>query len=61
MMRSLGRYNLVGCQSAPADHMAILTCGVYTILVDLGLSLRWLTAPGDRTVILTCGVFLIQR
>jgi len=59
-MRSLGRSNLVGCQAAPVDRMVILTCGVYTISVDLGISLRWLTTPIDRTVILLCGVLLIQ-
>jgi len=26
--------NLADRQSAPADHTVILTCGVYTILVD---------------------------
>ncbi|AES76506.1 transmembrane protein, putative [Medicago truncatula] len=58
-MRSLGCSNLVGCQAAPVDRTVILTCGVYTISIDLGLSLRWLTALVDRTVILTCGVLLL--
>jgi len=60
-MRLLGRSNLVGCQVAPTDRMVILTWGVYTILVDIGISLRWLIAPADRTVILTCRVLLIPR
>jgi len=38
-MRSLGLSNLVGCQAAPVDRTMILTCGVYTISVDLGISL----------------------
>jgi len=60
-MRPLGRSNLVGCQATPADRTKILTCGVYTISVDLGLSLRWLTASANRTVIHMCGVLPIQR
>ena len=60
-MWSLGRSNQVGCQATPIDRTMILTCGVYCISVDLGLSLRWLTAPAGHTVILTCGVLLIQR
>jgi len=35
----LGHSNIVGYQFAPADRTVILTCMVYTILVDLGLSL----------------------
>jgi len=53
--------NLVGCQVAPVDRTVILTCGVYTISIDLGLSLQWQTVSGHRFVILTCGVLLIQR
>jgi len=49
-MRQLRRSNLVGCQAAPADRALILMCGVYTISVDLGLSLRWIIAPVDLTV-----------
>ncbi|KEH29836.1 hypothetical protein MTR_4g052640 [Medicago truncatula] len=60
-MRPLGRSNFVSCQAAPVDRMMILTCRVYTIFVDLGLSLRWLTAPAHRILIFTCGVLLIQR
>jgi len=39
VMRPLGRSNLVGCQDAHADRTVIRMCGVYTISVDLGLSL----------------------
>ncbi|AES60203.1 hypothetical protein MTR_1g042230 [Medicago truncatula] len=60
-MRSLGRSNLIGCQVAPADHTVILTCGVYNISVDFGLSLQCLVAHTGHTVILTCGVLLPQR
>jgi len=60
VMRSLGHSNLAGCQVALADRTMIHTCGVYTISVNLGLSLGWLSADVDRLVILTCGVMLIQ-
>ncbi|KEH38425.1 hypothetical protein MTR_2g070800 [Medicago truncatula] len=50
-----------GCQAVHVDRTVLLTCGVYAISVDLGLSLRWLTTLADRTVILTCGVLQIQR
>jgi len=40
MIRPLGCSNLISCQAVPVDHTVILTCGVYTISVDLGLSLQ---------------------
>ncbi|AES99418.1 transmembrane protein, putative [Medicago truncatula] len=58
-MGPLERSNLVGCQATPAVRTMILTYGVYTISVDLGLSLRWLIALDDRTVILMCVILLI--
>jgi hypothetical protein len=54
-MRQLGRSNLIGCQAVPADHMVILTCRVYTISVDFGLSIQYLVVPAGHTVILMCG------
>jgi len=44
VMRPLERFNLVSCQAAAVDRMMILIFGVYTISVDIGVSLRWLTA-----------------
>jgi len=60
-MRLLGHSNLIGCQAAPDDRMVILTCRVYTISVDFGLSLQYLVAPAGHTMILTCGVLPPQR
>ncbi|KEH33903.1 hypothetical protein MTR_3g053630 [Medicago truncatula] len=60
-MRSLGRFNLIGCQVAHVDHTVILTCGVYTISVDFGLSLQYLVAPVGHTAIVTYGVLPPQR
>jgi len=60
-MRPLGHSNIVSCQAGPADHMVILTYGVYTISVDLGISLQCWVAPTGHIVILTCGVLLPRR
>ncbi|AES74839.1 hypothetical protein MTR_6g013780 [Medicago truncatula] len=60
-MRPLGRSNLISCQAASVDCTMILTCGVYTISVDFGLSLQCLVAPAGHTVILTHRVLLPQR
>jgi len=60
-MRPLGRSNLICCQDAHVDHMMIISTGVYTILVDFGLSLQCLVAPTGHTVILMCEILLPQR
>ncbi|KEH27826.1 hypothetical protein MTR_5g041445 [Medicago truncatula] len=56
VIRSLGRSTIVNCQNAHAHQ-----CMIYTISVDLGISIQWLIALADHTVILTCGVLRIQR
>jgi len=48
--------NIIGRQVALVDRTAILTCGVYTISIDFGLSLQCLVAPADHSMVLTCGV-----
>jgi len=40
VIRPLGCSNLLSYQAAHDDRTVILTCGVYTISVDLGLSLK---------------------
>ena len=61
VMRPLVRSNLVSCEFAPVDRTVVLTCGVYTISVDFGLSLQNLVTLVGHTAILTCGVLPPQR